>query len=98
MQQKEQQNDLALHATLAIVGAVKINCPICKAQAEVPADFDVRPFCSARCKKIDLLNWLEGNYSLPRELSAEDLDQLPPEQRDELLENALDATKKQSSH
>lgn len=77
---------------------MKINCPICKAQAEVPADFEVRPFCSARCKKIDLLNWLEGNYSLPRELSAEDLQNLPADQRDELLEKAFGIAKEETFH
>ncbi len=43
------------------------------------------PFCSARCKKVDLLNWLEGRYNLPRELAPEEIDQLPAEQREALF-------------
>ena len=27
-----------------------------------------RPFCSERCKLIDLDNWLEGRYRVPRPL------------------------------
>lgn len=62
---------------------------MCRAEAEVPTDFEFRPFCSSRCKKLDLLNWLEGNYNLPRELLPEDLEQLPREQQDELIAQAL---------
>jgi endogenous inhibitor of DNA gyrase (YacG/DUF329 family) len=24
-----------------------------------------RPFCSANCKNIDLLNWVKGRYAIP---------------------------------
>lgn len=68
---------------------MKIRCPICKTELDVPSDHEVRPFCSARCKRIDLGNWLEGNYRLPRELLPEELEKLPPEQRDELVAAAL---------
>jgi endogenous inhibitor of DNA gyrase (YacG/DUF329 family) len=68
---------------------MKLNCPICKKQMTVPDDFETRPFCSPRCKKIDLANWLEGNYRLPRELLPEELEQLPREQQDELIAAAL---------
>jgi endogenous inhibitor of DNA gyrase (YacG/DUF329 family) len=30
----------------------------------VPEDFGPRPFCSVRCKKIDLGNWLAERYTL----------------------------------
>jgi len=62
---------------------------MCKTQLEVADDFETRPFCSARCKKLDLANWLEGNYRLPRELLPEELEQLPEEQREEVLAQAL---------
>ena len=68
---------------------MKICCPICQTRLEVPDDFEARPFCSLRCKKIDLHHWLEGNYTLPRALSAEDLENLPDEQRDEVLAKAF---------
>jgi endogenous inhibitor of DNA gyrase (YacG/DUF329 family) len=43
-------------------------CPICK--SPVPQD-DPRarhyPFCSDRCKLIDLARWLDGKYQIPVE-------------------------------
>jgi len=36
-------------------------CPICKA----PADMAYRPFCSARCRDVDLSRWLRGGYAIP---------------------------------
>ena len=40
-------------------------CPICK--REIPASEGMPafgPFCSARCRSIDLGNWLEGQYRI----------------------------------
>jgi endogenous inhibitor of DNA gyrase (YacG/DUF329 family) len=53
---------------------VKIRCPICKAEREEPEDFEHRPFCSARCKLVDLGNWLGEHYRITRPLLAEDLE------------------------
>ena len=36
-------------------------CPICKKLSLA----QYRPFCSARCKQIDLNRWLSGGYSVP---------------------------------
>ncbi len=36
-------------------------CPICGAPA-TPAD---RPFCSPRCRDVDLHRWLSGAYAIP---------------------------------
>lgn len=36
-------------------------CPLCKKQAD-PA---FRPFCSKRCKDVDLGRWFNENYSAP---------------------------------
>ena len=30
-----------------------------------PADPRFRPFCSARCKQVDLGRWLAGDYVIP---------------------------------
>lgn len=39
-------------------------CPLCrKPLPEEPGAF--RPFCSWRCKMLDLGRWLEGGYRLP---------------------------------
>ncbi len=47
-------------------------CPICGKPAEV----EHRPFCSARCRTIDLGKWLTGAYAIPvvEEDGAEDDD------------------------
>ncbi|MDR3416697.1 MAG: DNA gyrase inhibitor YacG [Nevskia sp.] len=42
-------------------------CPRCSAKARLDAQNPWRPFCSERCKLIDLGNWLEGRYTLPAE-------------------------------
>ena len=38
-----------------------MRCPICK-QETVYKGNAFRPFCSERCKLIDLDNWLSGRY------------------------------------
>ncbi len=38
------------------------------------------PFCSSRCRWVDLGRWLKGDYTLDRELSPEELAALPPEE------------------
>ena len=50
-------------------------CPICKKPVEQPADATTRspfPFCSERCKLIDLGRWLDGKYQIPVEADDED--------------------------
>lgn len=75
---------------------MKIRCPICSTEAEVADDFELRPFCSSRCKKVDLGNWLDGNYRLPRELLPEDLVDLSQEQQDALVGHAMGERLKKS--
>jgi len=41
---------------------------------DTPEDFEPRPFCSLRCKRIDLMNWLEERYKISRPLLPEDLE------------------------
>jgi len=36
-------------------------CPICGR----PASEERRPFCSARCRDVDLHRWLSGHYVVP---------------------------------
>lgn len=47
-----------------------VRCPICKKPIESPPPGrpDARsyfPFCSERCKLIDLGRWLDGKYQIP---------------------------------
>lgn len=41
---------------------MRIHCPICQRAEEVADDFKYRPFCSRRCKMVDLGNWLDEVY------------------------------------
>jgi endogenous inhibitor of DNA gyrase (YacG/DUF329 family) len=50
-------------------------CPICRKPAVDPC----RPFCSQRCKDVDLNRWLSGVYAVPAvEAEDEDFDAEPP--------------------
>jgi endogenous inhibitor of DNA gyrase (YacG/DUF329 family) len=53
-----------------------MNCPICK-KPVTPRDDPKSPnpffpFCSDRCKLIDLGRWLGGKYQIPVELDEND--------------------------
>jgi len=49
-----------------------IRCPICKRSFEV-LESKATPFCSDRCRNVDLGRWLNEEYSLPEnECSPED--------------------------
>ena len=40
-----------------------------------PDDYPPRPFCSARCKLLDLGNWLEDKYRVSEPLEAPENDE-----------------------
>jgi uncharacterized protein len=48
-------------------------CPVCGK----PAGEALRPFCSERCRKVDLGRWLSEGYAIPGEpeQDAEERDQ-----------------------
>jgi endogenous inhibitor of DNA gyrase (YacG/DUF329 family) len=53
-------------------------CPTCG--APVAADGPYRPFCSERCKNVDLGAWLLGHYRIPAEPDSDaEPDVLPPD-------------------
>jgi endogenous inhibitor of DNA gyrase (YacG/DUF329 family) len=59
-------------------------CPICKRELPVlDADAPHRPFCSPRCKSIDLGSWLDGQYRISRQIEEEDLDAGLPHRDDD---------------
>jgi uncharacterized protein len=43
---------------------VSKKCPICEKEMVYEGN-PFRPFCSERCKLIDLNNWLSGRYRMP---------------------------------
>jgi len=48
-------------------------CPICG--EPVNANGETFPFCSARCRKIDLGKWLKEEYTISRPVEQRDLDE-----------------------
>ncbi|MDX1915200.1 MAG: DNA gyrase inhibitor YacG [Methylophilus sp.] len=42
-----------------------VACPQCGADAEFSPENSYRPFCSERCKLIDLGDWANENYRIP---------------------------------
>jgi len=48
---------------------IRTSCPICERvmEGQSPKEWPQFPFCSARCKTIDLGRWLNESYRLPVE-------------------------------
>jgi uncharacterized protein len=60
-----------------------MQCPICKApvdEADAGKEGSFFPFCSDRCRLIDLGRWLDGKYAIPVDRNAEPAS--PPEKPD----------------
>jgi len=55
-----------VNRTMADKPIKKIICPVCKKEA-VWRDNPFRPFCSERCKLIDLGKWAAEDYRIPGE-------------------------------
>lgn len=48
-------------------------CPICNGPASLDSPY--LPFCSKRCKTIDLGKWISGDYVISRPVEEQDLDE-----------------------
>jgi endogenous inhibitor of DNA gyrase (YacG/DUF329 family) len=62
------------------------SCPICKKPVPAPIEETPNwfPFCSERCRQVDLYRWCEGKYAIVEPLSPErmaeiELDESEPE-------------------
>ncbi len=67
---------------------LEVTCPTCKKRFNYYAS-DFRPFCSERCRLIDLGEWLSESYAVPVEkLSEEEIQTL------EQLVHEKDSTEK----
>lgn len=47
-------------------------CPICD---EVRRTDDFAPFCSKRCRQIDLGRWIDGRYVVSRPIEQSDIEE-----------------------
>ena len=52
-----------MSATLEAMAA----CPICRKSVQARAKNASFPFCSERCRQVDLGKWLNEEYALPAE-------------------------------
>lgn len=62
-----------------------LRCPICR--KEVALDFSNAPFCSDRCRVIDLGKWASGDYKVSSPV-------LDPDLAEELEQAELDAARR----
>ena len=56
-----------------------VNCPRCGIPVEWVAENRYRPFCSERCKMIDLGAWASESYRVPVEEREEETRDKPQE-------------------
>ena len=53
-----------------------MQCPICKRETFYEGN-SFRPFCSERCKMIDLDNWLSGRYRISKPVQESEEEPAP---------------------
>jgi hypothetical protein len=53
---------------------IPVRCPTCERSFEIAAlgDLPSFPFCSERCRLIDLGRWLDGDYVIPGDKESEE--------------------------
>jgi uncharacterized protein len=59
--------------------ATVVDCPTCGTKVEWSDKNPFRPFCSQRCKQIDLGAWAEEKYVIPSSQPTEDESKEPPQ-------------------
>jgi hypothetical protein len=55
-----------------------VRCPQCGGESIWRADNKFRPFCSERCKLIDLGAWASESYRVPVQEGGDPLSETPP--------------------
>ncbi len=60
-----------------------MKCPNCSRPIQWNEDFPARPFCSERCRLIDLGAWLSGDNAIPGEPLDESMLPQPADPHDE---------------
>ncbi|MDO9008485.1 MAG: DNA gyrase inhibitor YacG [Thiobacillus sp.] len=55
-----------------------VNCPTCNAAVSWTAENRWKPFCSERCKLIDLGQWAAEKYRVPAEEQEPESEDTPP--------------------
>ena len=50
-----------------------MDCPICR--KSISSESEYAPFCSSRCKTIDLGRWADESYKITRPIENRDLEE-----------------------
>ena len=48
-----------------------LQCPVCRKGVVPKSDNHPLPFCSERCRDIDLLRWSKGSYAITEDVDPE---------------------------
>lgn len=56
------------------MAATTLRCPICKKEVELNSP--EMPFCSERCRLLDLSNWASEKYVISRPLMPDEVSEL----------------------
>lgn len=64
---------------VAVLMPKPLPCPTCGGPSSLAPENRWRPFCSERCRLIDLGAWMDGRYTIPGE-------PVPPETADSRLD------------
>lgn len=76
----EQTREITIDAPRGLVDEIEAarpgpnddRCPVC--EGAVSRTSDTFPFCSSRCRYVDLGNWLDGSHRITRPVSSDDLE------------------------
>jgi len=60
---------------------MEVNCPRCRKRVLYEGN-PFRPFCSERCRLIDLGEWIEERYAIPGEDSGESKSNSVPDDKE----------------
>jgi len=52
---------------MTTIKTLAVKCPTCKKEVLMTSAFPDRPFCSKRCKLIDLGGWASEGHKIPGE-------------------------------
>ena len=70
----------AVNSGLVLISARIMRCPICR--KVVPSDSEFIPFCSDRCRIIDLGNWASEKYTISTPVDPQTLEEIPDQEDD----------------
>ena len=73
--------EFSAHSPLRYAFPMEWHCPICRKPVDSEKNPDF-PFCSERCRLLDLGNWASEKYKISEPVIDESTPDFPGEQRD----------------